>query len=184
MFPVEQHISSSGWPAASMPQNALEVTSYTRPSRPRAWWLPGECRVGSPIGRLACMEHESHAHLLSLASGCPTLGLEYATLWVLVLLMSWVLSHPHPLAAQCSQQKPIPSQRGSVWGRGSCQRTLLGSELPSSAGGHLQAQHRVSGDKACSLGVTTVTLVLCQHRGLGVFSSSQQKAKVRAGRLS
>lgn len=29
-----------------------------------------------------------------------------------------------------------------------------------------------------------MTLVLCQRRGLGVFSSSQQKAKVRARRLS
>lgn len=52
------------------------------------------------------------------------------------------------------------------------------------SGGCPQAHQQVSGDKARSLGVTRVTLVLRQHQGLGVFSSSQQKAKVRARRLS
>lgn len=61
----------------------------------------------------------------------PSAGAGICHLVVLVLFISQAFSDLHPLAAQCSYQKPRPSQSGSVWGRGSGQRTILGSELPS-----------------------------------------------------
>lgn len=92
-----------------------------------------------------------------------------------------------PSSPSRAEHFPSPSTNCLVQSLGGCrgpQRTLLGSELPSSDRSPPEALQRVCGDQARSPGVTRVTLVLCQRRGLGVFSSSQQKAKVRARRLS
>lgn len=131
---------------------------------------------GNAASQLMCMGHESHPRLLFLGANIRA---ESATPRVLAVLMNQPSSHPIHWLPSAISKKATPSQHGSGFGGAFCIQSCC-----QVTGGHPQAQQPVSGDRPCSPGVTRVTLVLRQHRGLGVFSSSQQKAKVRARRLS